>query len=546
MNSENEIDNLISRLKIRNRAAREEASRQLQLYGEAVIPKLGQLLMESSGVVAEAAALILSKIGTPAIPILVKALREGGHGRRKYASLALAEIGISAMPVLEEAAIDEDRGVRWRAFNALSRIGAPSIPFIVTKLLENDEDTILLILESSRWDLTRADTPNLEQWDTEGNSVIPCLIQLLGNANRDVQFFGMGMLQKIGVPAISYLAKYISNCKNVMAEKNCVATLNGMMFGGVKGPELAGSAIKEYTSALFEKYAHLKIPKVDIASEEYEQAIKSGDSKARVWRERLDKEYRLLFGALGILAVPVLAPAWLNGSRKEKAIADRAMDLSFNFDSYSFPHMLSNPMDYRGPTSPDDTIFSNFNPNSIDDVDKIVTALEYKYDKIICEDLNKKETERMDFRKRSETIDLVRERTIKTIRRKGVTMLPCIIEMAQNSDDARCLCALEALSIVDGIDNDVLYNNLGLLPTLIRFMKIPHDWYRRRAMVSASHIGKPLLPLLSQYVSNNHDELDKLAGIALIGSIRKSHPFLEPFISDDNKVIRAFSRWYLA
>lgn len=568
MNSESEIDRLIAGLKIRNRTVREEASRQLQLCGEVAIPKLGTLLMESNGVVAEAAALTLSKIGAPAIPALTKALREGGHGRRKYASIALADIGIAAIPVLEEGTTDEDRGVRWRAFNALARIGAPSIPFIVTKLLGSDEGTRLLILQSTRWELTRADTPDLEQGDAEGNSVIHCLIQLLEQTDRDIQFFGMGMLEKIGLPAIIFLAEYALNCKNEVAEKNCVSTLRGIMFGrGVKGSELAGNTLREYASALFKKTAHITVAEVHLSAKDYEQALNSGDS--RVWRERLRKEYNLLFGDLGVLAVPVLASAWLNGTKKGREFSDHAMDLAFG-DSFGLPHIpFRNPKDYKGPTSPDEEIFSEVNSSSMEDVNKIVSALEYKYEKIIDDMLKRRETEpsslindspesepeeqeqtweeeRINLSNISKTLDQVRERAIQTIRDKGVMMLPCIIEMAQNGDDDRCLCAVEALSIINGIDNDVLRNNPALVPTLIRFMKIPHHWYRIRAMASASHIGQPLLPFLSQYAFKAHDELDKLAAVAVMGSIGdEARAYIEPFTLDTNTAVSAFSRWYL-
>jgi len=571
MNPENEIDNLINRLKIRNRAAREEASKQLQLHGEAVIPKLGKLLMESSGVVAEAAALILSKIGTPAIPTLAKALREGGHGRRKYASLALAEIGISAMPVLEEAATDKDRGVRWRAFNALSRIGAPSIPFIVTKLLESDEDTRQLILQSSRWELTRAGTPELEQRDAEGNSVVPCLIQLLEQNDRDIQFFGMGMLEKIGLPATHYIAEYITHCDNEIAEKNCVSTLRGIIFGGVKDSEVAGSILQKYTSALLEKASpYVDVAEVHLSARDYQQALNSGDS--RVWRERLSNEYRLLFWDLGVLAVPVLAPAWLKGARQEKEFSSLVMELAFDFDDFfSLPHIpFRNPRDYKGPISPDDKIFSELNSSSLEDVDKVVTALEYKYEKILDDTREERKAtldslmkrlpemesgerertlmrERAKFQNISNTLDLVRERAIQTIRDKGVMMLPRIIEMIQSGDDDRCLCALEAISVIDGVDRDVLLNDSDLVPILIRFIKIPHHWYRTRAMASALHIGQPLLPFLSEYASTAHDEVDKLAAVAAMGSIgEKARAYIESFTLDPNRAVSAFSRWYLA
>jgi len=565
-----DLNRLVEILKRRgNRSAREKASRQLQYYGNAAVEKLGTLLMDSTGVIAETAAITLSGIGVSAIPALSKALREGGHGRRKYASLALANIGKAAIPVLQNATTDEDRGVRWRAFNALARIGGPSIPFIVTTLLEGDEETKLLIVQAIQWQMTRVDTPDLEQHDAEGNSVIPCLIQLLEQSDQALQSLGMGMLQKIGLPAINSLAEYVLDCNNEVAEKNCISTLNGIMFGcGARNSEVAGDILREYTSALFDKVTHITVTEVYLSAEDYGQALNSGDS--RVWKERCLKEYRLLFGELGVLAVPVLAPVWLYGTKQEKEFSNQAMDSAF-YDSCHIPHIpLRNPRDYEGPISPDDMLFSNVNPYLLDDVNKVVTALEYKYMNILDDTREERnatkqdslmkhlpemdsvereqtsEEERAKLLKLSKIQDLVRERAIQTIRDSGVRMLPCILEMAQSGDDDRCLCALEALSIVDGIDTEILRNNLALLLVLIRFMKIPHLWYRMRAIAIASHIGQVLLPLLSEYTSSA-DELDKLAAVAAMGSIgTKALTYISRLTSDSNQAVAAFATWYVA
>ena len=554
MSCESEIDDLIENLKARNRAARDESRRRLQLYGEIAVPKIGRLLMESSGVVAEIAALTLSEIGIPAIPTLVKVLREGGHDRRKHASTALAHIGTAAIPALEEATTDEDGAVRWRAFNALARIGAPSVPFIVARLLEGDEETRLRILGAVEAQLAFPDAPPVDQWDAERNSVIPCLVQLVEHPDPALLQFGNGMLQKVGLPSVSLLAEHILKCRNVVAEANCVSALCSLVHGFFKQSEVAGDIIVGYTASLFQKALHVGVRGVDLSTEDYRQGLNSGE--LRVWGERLHNEYLNLFTGLGILAVPVIAPAWLNGTKEEKAFSHNAMRAAFGGWFY-FPHIpFANPRNYQGPTSPDDRIFSEADPEAMEDVDKIVSALEYKSEKTVHGMPKRMVTEHSSSTKdslpsemqtRSKTLDLVRERAIEAIRDKGVMMLPSIIEIAESGDDDRCLCALEAISVIDGIDLGILSNNPGLVPTLIRFMKIPHDWYRIRAIAIAEHIGEPLLPFLSERVSDAYDELDRLSAIAVMGSIgRAACSHIEEFVPDADTAVAAFARWHLA
>ena len=557
MSSGNEIDNLINTLRMRSRAAREESARQLESCGEVVIPRLEAVLMESTGVVAETAALILSRIGIPAIPALAKALREGGHNRRKYASIALAHIGAAAIPVLEAAAMDEDRGVRWRAFNALARIGIRNMPFIVARLLDSDQETRLEILSATEAQLTSADTADSDQWDAERSSIVPCLIRRLELTDPNMLRFGNGMLQKVGLPSIDCLAEYVLNCRNEVAETNCVHALRSLLYGCIKESEEAGNILLGYTAALFKKAPYLAVAHAHLSNEDYRQAFDSGDS--RVCREQLGNAYLLLFADLGILAVPVLAPAWLKETKEKREFSDRAMDIAFRgwLLRRDIPHIpYVNPKNYRGPTSPDDRIFSEADPGSMEDVDKIVSALEYKYEKMIDDLLEKRETEpngstrcssASELRKSSKTLSLVRERAIQTVQDKGVMMLPCIIEMVENGDDDRCLCALEALSLINGIDTGILNNNPKLLSVLIRFMKMPHDWYRIRVIASANHMGQPLLPFLSQYASKARNELDTLGAIAVMGSIGwEARAYVEPFMFHSNMAIGAFSRWYLA
>ena len=554
MSCESEIDHLIENLKARNRAARDDSCRRLQGYGEIAVPKIGRLLMESSGVVAEIAALTLSEIGIPAIPTLVKVLREGGHDRRKHASTALAHIGTAAIPALEEATTDEDGAVRWRAFNALARIGAPSVPVIVARLLEGDEETRLRILGAVEAQLAFPDAPPVDQWDAEQNSIVPCLIQLVEHTDPALLQFGSGMLQKVGLPSVSLLAEHTLRCRNVVAEAKCVCALGSLVHGLFKQSEMAGEILVRYTASLFQKAPHVGVCGVDLSIEEHRQGLSSGDP--RVWAERLHNEYLGLFTGLGIVGVPVIAPAWLNGTNEEKAFSHNAMRVAFG-GWFCFPHIpFDNPRNYQGPTSPDDRIFSEADPEAIEDVDKIVSALEYKYEKtvhcmpkrVVTEQTSSTENPLpSEMQMPSKTLDLVRKRAIEAIRDKGVMMLPSIIEMADNGDDDRCLCALEAISIIDGIDFGTLRNNPGLVPTLIRFMRMPHDWYRIRAIAAAEHIGEPLLPFLSERVSHECDELDRLSAIAVMGSIgRAACPHIEEFVPDTDTAVAAFARWHLA
>jgi HEAT repeat protein len=515
--------------------------------------------MESTGVIAEITALTLSKIGVSAIPALAKALREGGHGRRQYASLALVDIGDAAIPVLKEATEDEDRGVRWRAFNALARIGAQAIPFIADRLEKGDEATRLLIVEATMEELLGADTLAIQPYDTEGKSVIPHVIKLLDHKDDKVQFYARGVIEKIGLPSIPPLAEYlIDDCRSKATESNCIACLGGIMFGhGVKSSETAGAMLQKYTPALFAR------------------ATRRNTEEVR-WK------YILLFMDIGIFAVPVLAQAWQNGTKGQREFSNLSMDEAFravagSIDPISdgnaphLPHLFNSPRNYDGPTSPDDDIFYRVNATSFADVHKIVLALEYKYLKIVTENVKEfskeydsfkaaistMEADERDqasaafaFRRRhtslNYTISWVRSRALETIQKRGVLMLPHILEIARNGDDDSCLCALEALSIIDEIDDKVLRNNPDLLPVLIRFIKIPHAWYRRRALACASHIGEPLLPFLYEFL-RNADELDRLAAVAAMGRVDNQFiTHIGRLASDRDKAVAAFSSWYRA
>lgn len=552
-----ELDRLVEILKSHgNKAAREEASRQLHAYGDAAVERLGTLLMESTGVIAEITALTLSKIGVSAIPVLAKALREGGHGRRQYASLALVDIGDAAIPVLKEATEDEDRGVRWRAFNALARIGAQAIPFIADRLGKGDAATRLLIVEATIWELRGADTPAIKSYDTEGKSVIPHLIRLLGHKDDKVQFHARGVIEKIGLPSIPPLAEYlIDDCGSKATEEKCIACLRGIMFGhGVKSSETAGAMLQKYAQPLFARATRRKI-------------------------ERIRDQYTSLFYDLGIIAVPVLAPAWLSGTKGQREFSNRSMEgaLSGSLNAISngnaphVPHLFYDPRNYDGPTSPDDEIFWRVNPSSFTDVHKIVLALEYKYLKVVEEtsresirehdsyraaistmEAGEREEASAEFAFRSRhtslsyTISWVRNRAIETIKHRGVLMLPHILEIARNGDDDSCMCALEALSIIDEINDKILRNNPDLISVLIRFIKIPHMWYRARAINCASHIGRPLLPFLAEFL-HSADGLDKLAAIAAMGSVGiEAQTYMRHLTSDRDKVVATFSSWYEA
>ena len=587
MDTKGDLDRLIEILKSRgHRSAREDASRQLQDYGDAAVERLGTLLMESTGVIAEIAASTLSRIGVSAIPALAKALREGGHGRRNYASIALANIGNAAIPALKDATKDGDRGVRWRAFNALASIGAPAIPFIASSLFNSDDDNRLLVLQATKWELTRVDTPDIQPCDADGKTILPCLAKLLNHKDREVEFFARGVIEKIGLPLISPLALYVVNeCKDIQIEKNCIISMRGILFGrGVKSSEAAGVILQQYIPALFARANRIDIGKIRKSSQVLsrqgiEQALLTPDHPIHI--DMLYTEYQNLFNDLfndlGIYAVPVLAPAWQNGTVEQRELADLSMDGAFNsyFFYRSVPHLLYDPKDYDGPTSIEDEIFDQLNPNSFSDVRKIVLALEYKYFKVLdetrpqrteefnslldatssfTEDKRREALQRLSAKHRPtiDSIDSVRERALATIKDKGVFMLPHILDIAQQGDDELCLCALEALSFIKRIDEKVLSNNPDLLLVLIRFVRIPHMWYRNRAIAAAAHIGQPLLPFLARFI-NDADELDKLAAVAAMGSVGvkgptysvgvKARTYIEPLTLDRDKAVAAFASW---
>jgi HEAT repeat protein len=177
----------------------------LASIGSSAIPNLIELLKDEDQENRSLATITLAKIGSEAesaIPALVIALQDNDEYVRRFAAAALGKIGVEALPALFEAVQSQNATTRELAASALGDVGNQATPGLIK------------ILNGGKIEVRRSTISALSQIGADAKSVLPEIIDALGDKDVAVRNTAAITLGRIGPDAQSAVPALIKALKD--------------------------------------------------------------------------------------------------------------------------------------------------------------------------------------------------------------------------------------------------------------------------------------------------------------------------------------------